>query len=277
MKISIQGFHVAQADWNARYFQRVAGGYELVFQANLNMRSEKHVYSAEIFGAKVKLLTGSGSPLDLGYSTLDVPLRVNCRSFLRQVEFKVRLLPHQLEEIEERRAGENVEFELEIRGTGYEGKNERLMDQDKWRLGIPQSEWIDLLYSVGAYSSIDISVKCPIATPDTGRQAIYRAFKAAHDQFNRGNYSNSVSGCRLLLELLLKKKDIDVQKTFDSLASNRRRLNKYDREKLIVASVVHLTNLAHHTDEDRLPEFDRSEARFVLTTTAAAIQRFVRT
>lgn len=276
MKISVQLFHVAHADWNARYFQRVAGGYELVFQANLNMRSEKHVYSAEIFGAKIKLLTGSGYPLDLGYSMLDVPLRVHCRSFLRQVEFKVRLLPHQLEEIEERRAGENVEFELEIHGNGYEGKSERLIDQDKWRLGIPQSEWIDLLYSVGAYSSIDISVKCPIATPDTGRQAIYRAFKAAHDQFKRGNYSNCVSGCRMVLDLLLKKNGIVVQETLNSLSSDRRKLSKYDREKLIVASVTHLTNLAHHTAEDQLPEFDRSEARFVLTTTAAAVQRFVR-
>ncbi len=137
MKISIQNFQIAHADWNARYFRRIAGGYELVLQVNLNMRSEKHVYSAEIFGAKVNLLTSSGAPLDLGYSMLEVPLRVHCLSFLRQVEFKIRLLPHQLEEIEEGSAGENVEFELEIRAIGYEKKSERQINQDKWRLGIP--------------------------------------------------------------------------------------------------------------------------------------------
>lgn len=276
MKISIQNFQLAHISWNARYFRRIVGGFELVFQANLNMRSEKHTFSAEIFGAKVHLITGSGAPLDLGYSRLQVPMRLHCRSFLRQVEFGIRLLPLQIEEIEERRAGENVEFELEICGVGFDKKDERQIDQDKLRLNIPQSQWIDLLYSVGAYSSIDISVKCPTATPDPSRQSIYRAFKAAHDQFNQGNYSNCVSSCRLLLELLLKKNGIDVHKIFDSLATDRKCLKKIDREKLIAASIFHMTNLAHHVDKEQLPEFDRSEARLVLTTTAAAIQRFVR-
>jgi hypothetical protein len=276
MTISIQNFQIAHVNWNARYFQKIVGGWELVLQANLNLRSEEHTYGAEIFGAKVSLIASTGGSLNLGYSRLDVPLRIDYKSFLRQAEFKIRLHPPEIEEIEERRAGESVEFELEICGIGYDQKSERLLDQNTLRLNISQSEWIDLLYSAGAYSSIDISVKCPATTPDIVRQSIYRAFKAAHDQFNLGSYSSSVSNCRLLLDLVLKKEEVDVQKTFDSLASDRRRLNKYDREKLIFASLYHLTHLAHHVNEDQLPEFDRSEARLVLNATAAVIQRLVR-
>ncbi len=273
MHISIGGTLVASATWNPIYLKNCIGSYELYFPFSLIASGADHSLSAQLHGAQVELKGISDRRIELGYARPEHPISIDGVKREWMSAFILPLSPLHIEEIEVIRRDTDLDFALDIRATAQKGDERRQIDQNVWHQPMPRSKWIDILAAAGAHSSILINVECPVAARDPGRQAIFTLFKSAQASFMRGAYMECISTCRTALEAVQKSTARNFQNSFDLLNGDRRSIGRTERENLIGAAVLLYTHKAHHLDGGQAPEFGPSDAKFVLSTTAAVIQK----
>ena len=279
MSLTVGSYIVANISLQYIALRAVVSGYELVFGTKLEPLPslDKGIRHAVLHGAECTIKPGGGQEMRLAYARFDVPVKITgapdtVRS-ATTIALRLPLSPPQLAAIEDLRAGGDLVFELTPTGEGQRQAGQHYI-QDTWRRTIPKSEWIQKLRDAVAADTLLIEV--PIAWSPTSEKAKVAGERLRNAQmhFHHGNYTSCVAACRTVIAELHGPAQNSKPKTTDGQTKSRRDMTKSEREADLVEAVRNYTHLAHHAEtEGGYANYSRSEARFLLTITAAIAAR----
>lgn len=279
MSLTVGSYVIANTSLEFVVVNSVIGGYELVFGMKLEPlpSRDKSTRHAVLHGANCVIRPSGGKERELGYARFDVPVKIIAEPGTITSPITVNLhLPlsaQKLSAIEDLRAGGDLTFELTPAGDGLGQAGQHLI-QDTWRRVVPKSEWLHQLRASGAADTLLIEV--PIAWSPTSEKAKVAGERLRNAQmhFHQGDYPSCVAACRTVIAELHGPAQNSKPKTTDGQTKSRRDMTKSEREADLVEAVRNYTHLAHHAEtEGGYANYSRSEARFLLTITAAIAAR----
>ena len=284
MAITVLSRKVADVRVDNIALRPTLGGYELL--CTISGTTLQPITSAgqtpywfTIFGALINVGSTSGLKRLLTIARPDRPFRMQQekeRQLRIGFELKAILSPHQVAAIEDFCHEQELRFELVVSGEGGVPTQTEKRDSifDTWSITVPRSRWTEQLRSAGALDILLIEVPMPVGDVPPEWRASAEHLKRAQRMFVEGNYSECVSRCRAVLDLvanhpITKQKWTEALKMLDK---ERELMSKEQREIAILAAVRNYTHLAHHPDDaPGSDQFLRSEAKLLLTLTASAI------
>lgn len=277
MDISVGGQILARVSPTSQYIRRLLGAYELLFQFEITLLpAEREVHGLAIAGADVAVRSTSGEHR-LGLARLDEPLiaKQTARSPQFNVSFVLHLLPHQIGAIEEVRSNLALSFILSPIGrSGDESYASRI--HNSWPIDVPQSRWLDMLREARVLDVVLIEIPMPVIDVPEQWKPIVGDLLEAQRHFHRGEYTAVVISCRKVVQelgqMLYSEQDWSGA-ALNLLHSDRRNMNKEQREAAVTATIRHLTHLAAHAEGEGGVVYTGSEARQVLALTAALVAR----
>ena len=279
MSLIVGSIIVAEIRIQTVTLRPIVGAYELLFPLHVAVSpAQDPRHSAVISGAEVTVRTSTGSQQIIGFARPDIPVTIRTRKFPSIITPTLRLTlqPQQLTAIEDFRSDGDVIFDLRAVGEGADSQTEHSV-QDDWRTQIPRSAWIEEMRKSGAMDILLIEVPMPVGKMADEWREITASLVRARKHFVDGDYHSCVSISRGVIQELghMNFKQLDWAKPLlDSLASERSTMVKDQREAAILAVVRHYTHQAHHADsEGGITSYSRSEAKLVLTLTAALVAR----
>ena len=260
---------------------RTLGAYDLVIGLVLNVNSDDDApdapRSAIIIGAQVSVGAGSGDPQRLGFARPEEPVVIASKphNWRANHGLYLHLHPNQLSALEELRGGEDLTFDLLVKGTGSDGQGYEQNVHDSVRTQVPRSQWIDTLRGAGARDIMLLEVSLPLVSASEDWSEVRTTLVRAEGQFRNGDYSGCVASCRTVIEELghrvYGERDW-APKALDKLAAGRNVMAKDERESALWATVRHYAHLAHHgSGEGGEVDFGRPDAQWVLRMTVAAV------
>lgn len=272
MSLTVGSYIVANISLEYIALRAVVGGYELVFGTKVEPLPslDKSIRHAVLHGAECTIKPSGGQEMKLAYARFDVPVKITgapdtVRS-ATMIALRLPLSPPQLAAIEDLRAGGDLTFELTPAGQH--------LIQDTWRRVVPKSEWLHQLRASGAADTLLVEV--PIAWSPTSEKAkaAGERLRNAQMHFHQGDYPSCVAACRTVIAELHGPAQNSKPKTTDGQTKSRRDMTKSEREADLVEAIRNYTHLAHHAEtEGGYANYSRSEARFLLTLTAAIAAR----
>lgn len=191
-----------------------------------------------------------------------------------QFELWLALSGEQLEALERRRAGQRLEFHVNLslqihyNGTIHPG-------QADVRFSVNESDWAEILRQAGYLDRLIVAVELPIDAPEQMRQAV-QYVRAAHQHLIAGRYTSAVGDCRLAMDSLPPltddAKDREIRSNFAASEEIRRGMTTGHRAQLVRLAVRHFAHPAHHADPSQPPEvFSRQDALFILSAAAGVV------
>lgn len=275
MNITVGSMGVADVNVTAVTLRKLVGAYELQFSLRIYpLRQQNDDLIANVRGAEVKLRIGSNDR-SLGMTRFPVPLEITGRGVAPHDHpvLGLVLLPNQIQAVEELRNGGNLDFRLAPFGEGRDANGPHVFT-DEWSSHVPRSQWIDRLKSADALSVLLIEVPMPFGAALRQMKAAVTSLQDAHNQFLMGEYTACIVACRKALESAGRRlHGKDWQQALDWLGSRRRDMTKTERERAAGAAVHHFMQKAAHSEEAAGEFYDRSEAKFALSMTAAIVSR----
>jgi len=259
------------------YLRKMVGACELCFSFNLQiLRGDTSHREATVVGARVAM-QALGGEHQLGYARLDTPLHIllGPDDSSASITFSLILLPHQISAIEDLRGEENLTFCLTLCGSGREDRYPRQV-YDTWRVEIPRSRWIELLREAGALDILLIEVPMPEANVPRKWKKVRADLLEAQRHFHLGEFGACVVSCRKVVQevgqKLYGKQEWSVSR-LDRLGPGRKDMTKSEREEAVNAAVRHFTHLAAHAEGEGGDDYNRAEAKLILSFTAAIAVR----
>jgi|CXWL01.1.fsa_nt_gi hypothetical protein len=258
--------HVAVAFVELR---ALAGAFELHFGLSLTpTHSENAVRWIALHGARISLRTYGGGETPLGVARPDqlIRIRQTKSTFPQSASLFLSLQPPQLGAIEDFRLANDITFLLSFSGEGgTEGEPGEMSVHDQLQRVVPQSDWIAQLQAARALDILLVEIPMPFDNPSEAQVALTNHIRQAQRHFLNGHYRETVADCRAAMECL------GVAATaLDPIATRRSSMTKDERLQAVLASIRHLSHIAHHATGSGSPDFDRAEAKLLLQLTAAA-------
>lgn len=235
--------------------------------------------SAVIHSAVLSLRTDSGGG-ELGRACPDSPLILKSgpRGTTVHQTFSISLNDAQMFAVEEARKGGSVELVLNLIAGGHgEYGNQVINDNISYR--VPLSEWARLLRELGHGDIIVLGVQLPNGPNGARLRSAIELLHTANRYLVNGEYDIVVARCRQAVESVQAAFD-DSEPTKEAMTlyrrdkSSREGMSSLQREHVILETVRHYANLAHHVDNRGNTEcYGRADATFLLTLAAAAVTR----
>ena len=278
MGITVGHWIIAETSPQTVILQGVVGAFELQFPIRVRLAPKgTSRCEATLFSARVKLQTDGRGEQDVGSAAPKIPVTLEPgKGLLTDCPvFHLPLSLSQITRIEELRNGTDLTFSLSASGRGIDGEYTHQVF-DTWRFFVPQSDWILQLRNAGALDVLLVEVPMPLSEPNSELIGIKNSLVGAQRQFVLGNYSACVSSCRLVLDELGNKSYGEkwAGPALARLCADRDKMGKVEREIAIGAVVRHYTHPAHHSESDGGgANYDQSEAKFLLTLTAAIVAK----
>jgi hypothetical protein len=270
LTVDINGIGTLHAQGVA--LERMIGGYELIFNMGGDARGENGSSRwLALHSARVRLTTRDSGTLSLGTARPEKPLRFiqGPNGYGISATFRLQLSPYQVEQIEEIRAAGDLCFDLMFAGEGGD-KTSPFPFQQGEPFNVAQSDWIKQLAAARFLDVHLIEILVPILDTTRLQRTISEGFRSAQRHFVDRRYREAVADCRLVLEATGVKPS-----ALTPLSGAWKALEKDAREAAMFAAIHFCMNPAHHLDPSgALQRYDRSEAKLLLTLTAACIAHF---
>lgn len=276
MSLTIGSRIIADTRVQAVALRPVVGGYELVFALYLTAHPEKDATRrASIVGASVSVKAQGGTGR-LGFARPQDPFEIVPRpsQYSMSPALVMSFQPAQLAALEDLRGTGDLDFELLATGYGSDSQGEHQI-QDQWRIHVPRSDWVKKLRDAKARDILLLEVPMPVGKTSKTWADIATNLGRAQEHFLNGDYHASVGSCRSVVQELgqqkFKKKDWSTP-LLTRLASDRGGMTKHEGLAALWATLRHFTHQAHHSgSEGGETEYSRSEAKLMLTLTAAFV------
>src|SRR5216683_1212700 len=263
---------------------------KLVFKAGDVFRQDQSVFQ---FWADVRVAGQDGAPLpNLGRATIpepvfftplppDNPVPVRHDPWTRANDHLMLVVDfRQLDEIEHKRRGGSLTFTVTVGGVVYHGGRIATLHPSNHQLTyeVSASTWLQLLNQLGygTYMNIEIPIT-GLASLTGAPHAAVQALQEALIAFRRGDYEEAVADCRPGLEALEQAdKGKFSTKPWERTASKEERIYWLQRSLLSLTHVAHHPNdpaLARVNSAPGLPQWERTDAEFAISTLAALIRQ----
>ena len=281
MNVTVNNRSIADVRFQGVTIRPVVGAYELLFSLSISIYPMSDVARrASIMGGRVHVTGYGGRRQEIGFARPEQPfvLSQNKFSYSRTAVLVLPIQPGQVSAIEDLRDAADLNFELEIAGTGHEqGQEHEIFDT--WRSHVSQSDWIKTLKDAGARNVLLLEVPLAIGASSEKWTAIEDNLRRAEKHFMMGDYHSCVASCRTIVQDLGSIRFNDKNwstSVLKRLSNDRTGMGKEERESGIWGALRHYTHQAHHGDsEGGELYYTRSEAELVFTLTASFIARSV--
>jgi hypothetical protein len=281
MSITVNMRRIADVRMQAVVLASLVGGHELRFHLYVQVLAGQTGSAAIVWGAEIKVRGEGRASETLGFARFPAPLRiVQAKTETSTTPtLSLPLTPHQISAVEELRAGGGLTFELVIVGEGGEGSGSGHTHQlnETWQANVAQSSWLEQLRSAKVVDTLLLEVAMPVCNVPEDLRQVQADLREAQLHFQSGQYSACVVCCRRVIQELGHRQSGDGSwhsEPLKLLGSGARGMSKGQRELAVGAAVRHLANLAPHPEGEGGVAFDRSEAKFVLSLTAAIAARW---
>lgn len=231
---------------------------------------------AVIDGARVSVRTNGSRRDDLGFARSDRRLEMEARSHQDRYSptLSLTLQLGQLAAIDKLRGVGDLDFDLEIMGTGYDRRGASPV-QESLRCHVARSDWIGKLRAAEARDILLLEVPLPFPERSERWQRVADQLLRAQDRFRNGDYHACVGACRTTVEELgcqLAGRSDWAGPYLDRLSSKAREMSKSERLGAILGTLRHYTNQAHHgQSEGGEVNYSRADAQLILTLTASFV------
>lgn len=233
--------------------------------------------TAVIHFGVVSLATALGNTGELGRAHPDQPifLASGLNGATAFQTLSIELSDAQLFAVEEARKGGNVEFKLHLVGSAN-GQYGHQVIGDEIACKVPLSEWARVLRELGHGDVIVLGVHLPTGPESAQLRSAIELLHAANRHLTNGEYDLVVARCRQAVESAQTAlNDGDATKEATRLfRTDRQSMSTLQREQVILETIRHYANPAHHVDNKGNTEcYGRADATFLLTLAASAVTR----
>ncbi|WP_321891546.1 hypothetical protein [Burkholderia cenocepacia] len=235
--------------------------------------------SAAIHSAVLSLRTDSGGG-ELGRACPDHPmvLKSGPHSTTVHQTFSIRLSDAQMFAVEEARKGGGIELVLNLIAEGH-GEYGHQVISDNISHRVPLSEWARILRELGHGDIIVLGVHLPSGQEGARLRSAIELLHTANRYLVSGEYDIVVARCRQAIESVQAVVE-DGESTKEAMTlyrkdrASREGMSSLQREQVILETVRHYANPAHHVDQWGNTEcYGRADATFLLALAAAAVTR----
>lgn len=222
--------------------------------------------------------SGGGGELGPAYPEQPLFLRSGPNSTAVYGMFSIGLSDAQLFATEEARKGGGVEFKLRLVAAGN-GQYGHQVISDDVAYRVPLSDWARVLRELGYGDLIVLGVHLPTGRESAQLRSAIDLLHTANRHLVNGEYDAVVARCRQAVESAQKVlNDGDATREAMSLyrkdKESRESMSTLQRERVILETVRHYANPAHHVDDRGDTEcYGRADATFLLALAAAAVTR----
>jgi len=218
--------------------------------------------------------TVAGQPqISLGQAQAHASLavRTNAQPQRQTFELWLHLAGEQIEALERRRAGQRLDFHLNLSMHVHYGGAIHWA-RDDVRLQVNESDWAEILRQVGYLDQLIVAVDLPLDALEQMRKAL-QYVRSAHQHLIAGRYSDAVGVCRLAMESLHPlADDASATSVRTAFAEARKKMTMAQRAELVRLAVHHFANPAHHEVPGKPAEvYSRQDALFILTAAAGVV------
>ncbi len=256
--------------------REILAGHELLVLMRGKIQEESEAPRwAMVYGARINVQSTRGLKY-LGFANLHTPYLVrqmpNAKNHYYQMEFRLPLLPQQLNALEDHRDGGNLDFEVIVAcTTGRGDATFEALEWPTWRIPAPQSYWIEQLNSAKARRAVLFEVSMPYFDAPPHKLAMTQHLERAERNLMAGLYTECVAECRKGIEALRK-----VGQKFDwaSLQNReiRESLSKDTRlEALKAVSYLYASPAGHTASEGGVSDYSRADAKLAIAVTATLL------
>lgn len=230
----------------------------------------------EHVSGRVFLEGRSGSRRLIGVASPEVPISIktSARSSNTRLLFDLDLTSDQIWEIERFRDGGDLLWTLDVVGLSR-GPHGDIVSVDTARYGLSISQWAAILDQLDLADVLVLGISIPRDDPKYKQfAACIEMLKRAHRDLAQGMYDSVVSRCRQALESIsvVNGERKDVAAAVQKYKTQPKLMTKIERELMLSEAARHYMHLAHHVDEDGIPEwYSRNDATFILALSAAAV------
>jgi hypothetical protein len=276
MSITVNSSIVAEARIQGVVIRPVVGSYELHFVLDVVISpQQQYSHRVSIIGAGVTLMTG-GNAQPVGFARPESSFEIRQGQYQSRMTqaLIVPLQPGQVVAIERLRDCGDVAFELLVTGVGTTQNGDQHI-QDRWRIDIPRSDWLQKLRNAKARDILLLEVPLPLVDRSKEWTAISKDLQGAEVCFRDGDHRGCVALCRVVLDELghqkFGKQDWSGP-LLDRLGKDRTGMTASEREAALWAAARHYAHLAHHgTSDGGVSHYSRAEAHLVLMLVASLV------
>jgi hypothetical protein len=249
--------------------QAGVGHYLLAFTIRFDTAVHRTgTYRLTSLQAKVQM-TAPGKPAAmLGRAEVDSTAAIRADQFRHDADiiFELRLIPQQLQALEDIRDGGDLRFTLRISGQATKLGIKPAPAHEQVEAPVSQSEWIKELNNSGFSSSMLLEV--PL-TP-TGSSKVADQLLRARELYLAGHYDQVVAQCRKVLEALDDVNPASTAKVDQLFQNGRGTMSAKERLQFLRDVARHYTHPAHHADDKAVSaSYSRKDAGMIMSITAA--------
>lgn len=235
--------------------------------------------SAAVHFGVVSLRTDSGIGGELGRAHPVQPIFFAGRPGASVFQtFSIALSDAQLSSVEDARKGGGIEIKLRLVGSAN-GQYGHQAISDEIAFKVPLSEWARVLRELGHGDVIVLRVHLPTGRESARLRSAIQLVHEANRHLVNGEYDIVVARCRQAIESVQAALD-DGEATREAASlyrkdkASRESMSTLQREQVILETVRHYANPAHHVDDKGNTEcYGRADATFLLAMAAAAVTR----
>jgi hypothetical protein len=238
--------------------------------------SDAGMVTCENFRARVLAGRARSDVMTLGWAVPESLLSLQPRKYSSKeaLLFDLDLSPQQFFSLEELRAGDDLQFELQVSGQA-KGALGTYPAVDTIQRLVTLSDWSVVLRQLRYSDTLVIGLEIPLVEVDSTLANAVDCIRRAHECLHHGQYDVVVAQCRLALDGLQavgSGRSMSSASVEKFKGGEKAKMTKLERELLMGEAVRHYTHLAHHVGLDGAPvSFGRRDALTVLTLTSAAI------
>jgi hypothetical protein len=250
------------------------GLYQIRFSVELSMPAwaDDNPHGVYLSDLRSRVLVGANggslSLLGMAYPEAALVLRPTRYSNRTYLLFDLDLSPQQMFELESKRGGGDLNFQLQILAQTF-GPNGALAVREDAPKTVTVSDWRKVLGELGYADIMVLGFEIPKGKGGIAAADAAKCLRQAQEDLLRGQYDAVVAKCRLAIEGLHTafdegKESIAAAVKFAS-SKDRKSMTKLERSLFIGEAVRHFSHLAHHPGSDGTQEaFCRSEALAIL-------------
>ena len=228
------------------------------------------------FLADITVTVPGRPPLSLGRAQPHASWAVRTieQSHSHPFELWLDLSGEQIEALERRRAGQRLEFHVNLHLQIHYGAAIH-SGRDDARFHVNESDWAEILRQIGYLDQLIIALELPIDAPEQMRKAVQHV-RGAHQHLIAGRYTDAVGVCRKAMESLHPFTEDATAKAIRSAFAGpeetRRKMPLGQRTELVRMAVHHFANPAHHEEPGNPAQvFSRQDALFILSAAAGIV------
>ncbi|EQD46905.1 hypothetical protein B2A_08677, partial [mine drainage metagenome] len=186
-------------------------------------------------------------------------------------ELWLDLSGEQIEALERRRAGQRLEFHVNLHLQIHYNSTIHSGQADA-RFYVNESDWAEILRQVRYVDQLIVAVELPIDASEQIRTAVQHV-RAAHQHLIAGRYTDAVAVCRRAMESLHPlTDDAKAAAIRTAFAEARKKMSMAQRAELVRMAVHHFANPAHHEEPGKPAEvYSRQDALFILSAAAGVV------